>query len=286
MEDQKEKPTATTQQASTPPPVDTYVPSPQPGAPTPRYFSKRTALIVLAVIFIVAISYGISFALSAYPTFTAPHDSRVQVPTNKPTVTPNPTANWKTYSNEMWGLSFKYPAQYEISYGFASFFFTTTPEEKKTIADCIDKKTCENYYLWTTVTRITNQGSEDITTAIKKDPNNSNIDTYTKTTIDGHNAFEVVGNVPNQTGRKSLSIYIDFKTSVLHIETRAADAQAMDQYKKILATFQFPDQNTQVVTQTPAPSQNQVACTDEAQQCPDGSYVGRSGPKCEFVCPK
>jgi len=28
-----------------------------------------------------------------------------------------------------------------------------------------------------------------------------------------------------------------------------------------------------------------VACTTDAKQCPDGSYVGRSGPNCEFVCP-
>jgi hypothetical protein len=28
-----------------------------------------------------------------------------------------------------------------------------------------------------------------------------------------------------------------------------------------------------------------VACTMDAKQCPDGSYVGRSGPNCEFVCP-
>ncbi len=26
-----------------------------------------------------------------------------------------------------------------------------------------------------------------------------------------------------------------------------------------------------------------VACTMEAKQCPDGSYVGRGGPKCEFA---
>jgi Flp pilus assembly protein CpaB len=30
----------------------------------------------------------------------------------------------------------------------------------------------------------------------------------------------------------------------------------------------------------------QHACTMEAKQCPDGSYVGRQGPKCEFApCP-
>jgi hypothetical protein len=29
-----------------------------------------------------------------------------------------------------------------------------------------------------------------------------------------------------------------------------------------------------------------VACTQEAKQCPDGSYVGRTGPHCEFAqCP-
>ena len=28
-----------------------------------------------------------------------------------------------------------------------------------------------------------------------------------------------------------------------------------------------------------------TACTMDARRCPDGSYVGRTGPKCEFVCP-
>ncbi len=31
--------------------------------------------------------------------------------------------------------------------------------------------------------------------------------------------------------------------------------------------------------------QNEVACTADARQCPNGSYVGRTGPNCEFVCP-
>jgi len=29
-----------------------------------------------------------------------------------------------------------------------------------------------------------------------------------------------------------------------------------------------------------------VACTMDAKLCPDGSYVGRTGPNCEFVCPE
>lgn len=38
-----------------------------------------------------------------------------------------------------------------------------------------------------------------------------------------------------------------------------------------------------VATTTP---DEPVACTMDAKQCPDGSYVGRSGLNCEFVCPK
>ncbi len=36
----------------------------------------------------------------------------------------------------------------------------------------------------------------------------------------------------------------------------------------------------------PSADSGQVACTQEAKLCPDGSYVGRTGPKCEFsACP-
>jgi hypothetical protein len=45
--------------------------------------------------------------------------------------------------------------------------------------------------------------------------------------------------------------------------------------KHILSTFKFI---------TPA-VEKPIACTMDAEMCPDGSYVGRSGPKCEFVCP-
>ncbi len=31
----------------------------------------------------------------------------------------------------------------------------------------------------------------------------------------------------------------------------------------------------------------QIACTMDAKMCPDGSYVGRGGPNCEFLaCPE
>ena len=39
------------------------------------------------------------------------------------------------------------------------------------------------------------------------------------------------------------------------------------------------------VSATPAVAPGPVACTADAMQCPDGSYVGRSGPNCDFICP-
>jgi len=33
--------------------------------------------------------------------------------------------------------------------------------------------------------------------------------------------------------------------------------------------------------------EKQTVCTLEAKQCPDGSFVGRTGPNCEFAtCPR
>ncbi len=33
------------------------------------------------------------------------------------------------------------------------------------------------------------------------------------------------------------------------------------------------------------PESGFIACPQDAKQCPDGSFVGRSGPHCEFICP-
>ncbi len=49
---------------------------------------------------------------------------------------------------------------------------------------------------------------------------------------------------------------------------------------------QIPPEMLSPRTQPSMPQGGGVVCTADARQCPDGSYVGRSGPKCEFVCPK
>ena len=42
----------------------------------------------------------------------------------------------------------------------------------------------------------------------------------------------------------------------------------------------------QIFNPLPEPTPNPTVCTQEAKQCPDGSYVGRTGSNCEFTeCP-
>jgi len=49
--------------------------------------------------------------------------------------------------------------------------------------------------------------------------------------------------------------------------------------------FVFVQKFDTQITTSPIPS-NGIFCTQDAKQCPDGSYVGRTGPKCEFaLCP-
>jgi hypothetical protein len=61
-------------------------------------------------------------------------------------------------------------------------------------------------------------------------------------------------------------------------------------------TIQPPIDPTSIPTQTPPQSRNpddvppiswdDAACTADAKMCPDGSYVSRQGPRCEFApCP-
>jgi hypothetical protein len=52
----------------------------------------------------------------------------------------------------------------------------------------------------------------------------------------------------------------------------------------LLCTACANDSSQSTVSPLP-PQDDQVMCTQDAKQCADGSWVGRSGPNCEFVCP-
>jgi PBP1b-binding outer membrane lipoprotein LpoB len=53
----------------------------------------------------------------------------------------------------------------------------------------------------------------------------------------------------------------------------------------VQANTSKPSAQAEEPTEAIPPTDNQVMCTMDAMQCADGSWVGRSGPNCEFVCP-
>jgi hypothetical protein len=52
-----------------------------------------------------------------------------------------------------------------------------------------------------------------------------------------------------------------------------------------LATTAEAPTEAPVIPEAPMPEEETTMCTMDAMECPDGSYVGRTGPNCEFVCP-
>lgn len=169
-------------------------------------------------------------------------------PTSTPIVeatpTPDPTVNWKTYTDNKLNISFKYPEDLTIRMN------------ENGVVEFLDAKDQFAF-------------------------NFNGIQTLTRNEFNNYkfiNPQEFI----DLTGRKWKThiIYTDvynyeavFDDSqtikLLAFQGKTIDIQELA--NKILSTFKFTEP---------------VACTMEAKICPDGSSVGRSGPKCEFAaCP-
>lgn len=80
----------------------------------------------------------------------------------------------------------------------------------------------------------------------------------------------------DQVQEFSGAVLSEIKEKVLAMPGVISPEKADQFFRDILLSIKF----TTSTIETP------VACTMDAMMCPDGSYVGRSGPKCEFVCPE
>lgn len=103
---------------------------------------------------------------------------------------------------------------------------------------------------------------------------------------------KIYTNVDCMAQGKTLIRAVSDTTEGTMMYTFVIDSQfALDEFKsqldEIMSTFKVID-NPAGMEASVAPSPQEqgdvVFCTMDAMQCPDGSFVGRSGPKCEFVC--
>ena len=142
------------------------------------------------------------------------------------TQSPDPTADWKTYSNKEYGYEIRYPNNLTLQEQLpTTYFFLLNPEDPQSGVFWIDER------------QIELPTSED----------------------------------------KNSKVFVVEKNKIRINCIKQYCESAL--YSEIISTFKFiePEAST-----SPLP----VACTMDAKICPDGSAVGRSGPKCEFeACP-
>jgi hypothetical protein len=179
------------------------------------------------------------------------------------TPAPDETANWKAYTNDKYGFEIKYHPESEpqenigneISGQFTYLLlvrFGTNPIKSTYGYELRVSKQSLDSYREELVGHITDK-----------------IDSEEQIVINDNNWTKINYQIFLTTDYVPVTMVITNHAGYSY----AITSSAMD-IDQILATFKFTDQ------------EDQVACTLDAKLCPDGSYVSRQPPNCEFAaCP-
>ncbi len=182
--------------------------------------------------------------------------------TSTPVATSLSTANWKTYPSEtIVGLkySFKYPTEAKLVEAQDRSIFTIRENE---------------------LTHIYNGKNNDIENIMDSyQPFGSTEITFSNTqpiTIGNLEGYKTTG-----TNLEGISTYYFLREEnlpgVLIFSFESNENETEELLMQILSTFKAVEIKSIIEPK---------ACTLEAKMCSDGSYVGRTGPNCEFApCP-
>lgn len=230
--------------------------------------------------------------------------------TPAPTPTPDPTADWKTYRSKQQRFSFKLPQQLVINENknnIEIFLNQESLDRSKTCkpnANEIEPLPCSPYLINILHKAVSRSEYLDGVDYVNKKQGGMGGEPPYKSIL-GQNLTWVAGQASGIELRPTIRAFA-YDTDKMHfIETntytlpfwkyshnlsstnddwQTATAQVKwpeieSLTYQILSTFKFIEPEA---SSTPLP----VACTMDAKICPDGSAVGRSGPKCEFApCP-
>lgn len=181
--------------------------------------------------------------------------------------------NWQAFLNPEEKFSFRYPPGYQVtslSSNTVQLSSNTTPHFVITIVSQVTQPT-------QTLDQLI-QHNQPCTTVT--------VPTTVPSTINGQTQAQAYIDMPcGQNIKTVVYTLTNSRFYSITIETQAKYSEVKPYTDQVLSTLKFIDGNApQHLPMTP--TQEQHACTMDARQCPDGSWVGRSGPKCEFVCPK
>ena len=203
------------------------------------------------------------------------------------TPTPDPTTTWKPYINTTMGFSLRTPPQWTAQKEIETEFYL--PGKTQYVVELFDtdvepsQASLSGQQASLTIQRYPNSNltvAQEAQNFIKifkeKIPPDQLKYTTVQKEMNGHEAMQL--NFNN-------SRYI-FTTNgaFTYLLIFAASEQ---NFKEFTPTFDhIADSFTFLQSFSPSPTDGLTACTMEAKQCPDGSFVGREGPNCEFAkCP-
>lgn len=256
-----------------------------------KKLSKRILLIIFFILAII-----IPSALFAYSKLKPAEYKSVSLQTPTPISSPkpsakaaDPTADWQTYSNTEFGYSIKHPEDWNVGYsGDINTGATLAMSDPSELKD----RQVFNITLWTEKT------DETIEEWVKDKTIGGfccavEFTLSDEVNINSQKFFRVEtpeSKYPNFiTQRGGVIYYLTSASGSLDggsyyfDETDPVLKEGIITFDLILSTLKFTDQTSPLPSATPG---DQTLCTQEAKLCPDGSYVSRVGPNCEFApCP-
>lgn len=280
----------------------------------PQNAFKNSILLQKVLILGMVILIGAASIVGGFVMYKNSFGKQV-TPSPTPPITPspttNPTENWKTYTNETRSYTFKYPQTYTLKNDSQSSLDQDVISLEKDVELGPGAYGSTNAIKGVVISFIFWESKNPVTKESLIDEYGSQIEIL-QTSIDNHTATEVKGEFIFDR-----NIYVVYPKGSLHISTGIADNSTnetrnnyLKDFSQILSTFKFtylslsptciprpkcldteprcmiPEtENMCPPTINKSPTPEQVACTMDALQCPDGSWVGRTGQNCEFKCP-
>lgn len=228
-------------------------------------------------------------------------------PTPVATTTPDPTANWKTFSDKNINFSFKYPSTLTekipltqtsqiiqlTSDDNSKLLLSFLSDKSKVGIPCGQLKLQENVQIGSIKTIKTVTNPTDLKKCLNYDTNQEIIWIKIKTSdSDINNSYDIQYSYPIDKSENNMKSFDEILSTFKFTESDTACtplpecAYNTDPKKPTCKIGEKPFEGG---VWCPRPTENPTqttACTMDAKICPDGSAVGRSGPKCEFAaCP-
>lgn len=237
---------------------------------------KLTALFVLVIIIL-----GAGVGIVNNDRKAVPPTQPTTAPVNATSPTTDVTANWRYYTNQEGQFSLKYPQDYTLQDNVPNL-----PNAIQILSPVIPTI---NTNFRITITYKDVVGNPTLQQLIDQNKLCGNISSRvgTPSVINGKTRAQIYFDTPCGEAVKTVIYTVNnAMVYIISIDSQASYPEVKPYVDQFISTLSFIDV-PQAATDMPLyPSEKQTFCTMEAKLCPDGSSVGRHGPKCEFApCP-